>query len=221
VLNALFYDSVVVTEGDADRAFYQEINERLIEEGTSRGVPNCLFLNAQSKQTIKDIVNPLREMGIPTAGILDIDVLKDGGKEWCGLLESGFFPQLQIGLMSNFRKSIKDSFEVLGKDMKINGGIDLLDQSSAEAAKNLFDMMDQYGLFVVRRGELESWLPEIGATGHGPRWLVSVFESLGEDPSSPTYIRPTQEDVWSFVESVAKWLSEPSRKGIPEHSMTN
>ena len=30
VLSALFYESVVVTEGDADRVFYQEINERLL-----------------------------------------------------------------------------------------------------------------------------------------------------------------------------------------------
>jgi hypothetical protein len=34
VLNALFYNAVIVTEADADRAFYQEVNERF--EGSCR-----------------------------------------------------------------------------------------------------------------------------------------------------------------------------------------
>jgi hypothetical protein len=37
VISALFYESVVVTEADPDRAFYQEINERLLRIG--RGIP--------------------------------------------------------------------------------------------------------------------------------------------------------------------------------------
>jgi len=52
VLNGLFYQSVVVTESDSDRAFYQEINERLLRYHANRGIPNCLFLNPEcSKQT--------------------------------------------------------------------------------------------------------------------------------------------------------------------------
>ncbi|WP_158666408.1 AAA family ATPase, partial [Escherichia coli] len=58
VLNALFYNYVVVTEADADRAFYQEINERLLAAGDPRGIEGCLFLNAQNKQTVWDIVKP-------------------------------------------------------------------------------------------------------------------------------------------------------------------
>src|SRR5260221_1485977 len=79
VLNGLFYEFVVVTEGDADRAFYQEINERLLTFDPPKGIHNCLFLNAQNKQTIHEIVRPLREMGIPCAGIVDVDVVKEGG----------------------------------------------------------------------------------------------------------------------------------------------
>ena len=58
VFNALFYNAVVVTEADADRAFYQEINERLLKEKDPRGIEGCLFLNAQNKQTVWDIVKP-------------------------------------------------------------------------------------------------------------------------------------------------------------------
>jgi hypothetical protein len=58
VLGALFYEFVVVTESDADRAFYQEINERLLRLGGTNGIPNCLFLNAQNKQTVHHIIVP-------------------------------------------------------------------------------------------------------------------------------------------------------------------
>lgn len=78
VFNALFYNAVVVTEADADRAFYQEINERLLKEKDPRGIEGCLFLNAQNKQTVWDIVKPLRDLGIPAVGIVDIDVIKEG-----------------------------------------------------------------------------------------------------------------------------------------------
>lgn len=74
-LSGLFFDFVVVTESDTDRAFYQEINERLLSEKDPRGISNCLFINAQNKQTVNDIIRPLRELGIPAAGIVDVDIL--------------------------------------------------------------------------------------------------------------------------------------------------
>ena len=60
VISGLFYEFVVVTESDADRAFYQEINERLLRFKSDWGIPNCLFLHAQNKQTIKTVLQPLR-----------------------------------------------------------------------------------------------------------------------------------------------------------------
>ena len=94
VLNALFYNAVIVTEADADRAFYQEINERLLSVNDPRGLDGCLFLNAQNKQTVWDIVKPLRELGIPTVGIVDIDVLKEGGTVWQKPLAGAFVPPI-------------------------------------------------------------------------------------------------------------------------------
>ncbi len=82
VLSGLFYKHVVVCEADADRAFYQEVNERLLATNDSRGAPDTLFLNADNKQTIPRIVEPLRKLGIPTAAIADLDILKGGGQEW-------------------------------------------------------------------------------------------------------------------------------------------
>ena len=44
-----------------------------------KGYPSLLFVNAQNKQTIRDIIAPLRGFGVPAVAISDCDILKDGG----------------------------------------------------------------------------------------------------------------------------------------------
>ena len=215
VLDALFYEHVVVTEGDADRAFYQEVNERLLKFKPEWGIPNCLFLNAQNKQTVQTILKPLRSLGIPAVGIVDVDVLKEGGAVWTAFLKGGFVPQLEHDSLGSLRRSVKDKLTATGKDMKREGGLELLDESDKEAAKNLCRQLREYGLFIVEKGELESWLPELNASGHGPAWLIDVFQKMGEDPDSESYVCPGTNGVWAFLAEVKQWLSNPERKGIP------
>lgn len=215
VISGLFYEFVIVTESDADRAFYQEINERLLRYKPELGISNCLFIHAQNKQTVKTIIKPLRELGIPAVGVVDIDILKEGGKVWSDFLESSFVPNLEHESLANLRHAIKKKFDKSGKDMKLDGGIELLDDGDKEAANNLFDKLAQYGLFAVRGGELESWLLHLHATGHGPNWLIAVFEKMGEDPESIDYLKPSDDDVWSFIGEIKKWFTNPNRKGIP------
>lgn len=215
VLNGLFYQSVVVTEADSDRAFYQEINERLLNENDNRGIVNCLFLNAQNKQTVWDIVKPLRELGIPSVGIVDIDIIKDGGAVWTKLLNSSFIPQPSQQAFHNQRSSVKGLFDSSGKNMKRDGGIEILAGQNKQAAIDLFDQLNEYGVFVVRNGELESWLLHLAITGHGPNWLIKMFERMKDDPSNSDYVRSTNSDVWNFIGEINKWLKKSTRKGIP------
>lgn len=215
VLDGLFYESVIVTEADSDRAFYQEINERLLRSNPERGVPNCLFLNAQNKHTIHQIIQPLRELGIPAAGIVDVDILKDSGKSWINFLEGGFIPQVSHIGLGQIRAAIRQKCEDSGKDMKRDGGTAILPQADREAAENLFNQLGEYGLFVVNCGELESWLKHLGAASHGPSWLIDIFERMGEDPKDHAYVKPQAGDVWAFLERVGVWLRRPDRKGIP------
>lgn len=216
VLSGLFYEFVIVTESDADRAFYQEVNDRLLKYSDGKGIPNCLFLHAQNKQTVKTIVKPLRELGIPVAGIVDIDVLKDGGSVWSSFLDSGSIPEIDRVALASTRQALKTKFEASGKNMKREGGIEILEEEDREALQNLFDKLADYGLFVVPNGELESWLKSLEVTGHGPNWLVEIFEKMGEDPASESYLRPTDNDVWLFIENISKWFFNPNRKGIPK-----
>jgi predicted ATPase len=215
VLAGLFYEFVVVTESDADRAFYQEINERLLRYLPESGIPNCLFLHAQNKQTVRTIIGPLRQLGIPAAGIVDIDVLKEGGSVWTDFLGSGFIPEIQQQPLGALRAAVKKELDGTCKDMKKDGGTELLTAGEREAADNLFNELAQYGLFVVRHGEVESWLRHLGAKSHGPTWLIDIFEKMGEEPDSPAYLRPSNGDVWEFVAAIKKWLTDPARRGIP------
>jgi len=214
IVNGLFYEAVIVTEGDPDRAFYNEINERLLAANDPRGIPNCLFVNAQNWQTIREIIKPMREIGIPAAAIGDVDVLKGEGQNWTRLLNAALIPESTIQAMSTLRSHVFKTLEAKG-DYKRIGGVNVLDGHERAACIDLFEQLEKYGLFLVRKGELESWLSDLGInTGHGPSWLISMFERLGEDQESPDYVKPNDGDVWDFIGSIKKWLDNPNKNGL-------
>ena len=96
-----------------------------------------------------------------------------------------------------------------------DGGIELLSGSEKEACQNLFTQLCEYGVLIVPGGELESWLKSLGTTGHGPRWLISMFEKMGDVPDDPDYLTPTGDDVWDLLGLAQEWGSDVNRKGIP------
>lgn len=216
ILNALFYKYVIVTEGDSDRAFYQEINERLIHFKPSEAIHDCLFINAVGKDTIWKIVKPLREMGIPAVGIYDIDILKNDGSNWTNALKASFVPEISHQPLGQTRSLIKNMFSTLGKDMKKDGGLDALLDSEREGANNLFNQLEEYGIFTVRRGEVEHWLSNLGVKAHKSLWLSEIFLKMGADPTDSNYLKPSNDDVWDFMNKISQWMSNEKRKGIPK-----
>jgi hypothetical protein len=215
LLSGLFYEFVVVTESDTDRAFYQEVNERLLQFKPEWAIPNCLFIAAQNKQTVHTLMRPLRKLGVPAAGIVDVDVLKDGGSDWTNLMSGAGVPFISHGPLAAMRTAVKNAMVQTGRDMKRDGGLNILQSSDREAAENLFRQLAEYGVFVVPGGELESWLRDLNVSGKGPAWLVTLFERMGEDPAGENFIKPADGDVWKFMSSIRAWLVDPARKGIP------
>ena len=69
MFRALFHKGTIITEGDPDRVFYDEINRRLVDEG--RGKEDIVILNAQNLQSIYKVVGPLKKLGIPSVAIMD------------------------------------------------------------------------------------------------------------------------------------------------------
>ena len=150
VISGLFHDGVVVLESDNDRAFYSEIYYRISESKSN--YPSILFINAQNKQTIKDIIGPLRQFGVPAAAIPDIDFVKDGGKTWTEWLMAAQIPEALHAGYGQQRSAINDALRQTGKDMKTQGGLDLLDPGNRMAADQFFSNLEDFGIFPVRRG---------------------------------------------------------------------
>lgn len=210
-ISGLFYDGVVVTESDNDRAFYAEIYYRLAS--IHRDYPSILFINAQNKQTIKNIIAPLRKFGVPAAAIPDIDVLKDGGKTWTDWLTSAHIPPALHSGFGAQRSAIRDRFDAAGKDMKADGGIKALPADDRLAAEQLFETLAEYGIFVVGDGELEHWLRALAVPGKKTDWTVAMLERLGSDPAHANYVQPSSGDVWDFMRKVVQWVQNAKRKG--------
>jgi hypothetical protein len=213
-VSGLFHEHVVVVESDTDRAFYQEVNERLLKFDNGRGIANCLFLNAQSWQTIRRIMAPLRQMGIPAACIYDLDVVLNGGSEWTQMLRDAAVPEVQINSLLALRAAIALATKECSGSIK-RSGISILAGSNREALENLLSELARYGIFFVPVGECEAWLKHLKIDGHATEWLVRMFETLGDDPKGAQYAKPEAGDVWDFIATVRAWLSDPRRKGIP------
>lgn len=203
VLSGLFFDSVILTEGDSDRAFYQEINQRLALVG--RGVQNVLFVNANGKDAIPVMMEPLVSLGVPVAAIYDLDFVKDGGKVAQRRLKAAMVPDSLHSGLSAMRTTIKAALECKSTNYKRDGGAALLDASEAKALDHYLDQLARFGLFVVPVGEVEGWLADLDIGGHAANWLIPMFEKLG-DEGSEDYIRPGEKDVWAFLDSIASWF---------------
>jgi O-methyltransferase involved in polyketide biosynthesis len=100
--------------------------------------------------------------------------------------------------------------------MKKDGGINALPQSEKEASENLFNQLEEYGIFTVRIGEVEHWLPNLGVDAHKSTWLPQMFKKMGSDPNDPDFVKPSTDDVWEFIGRINTWMSNETRKGIPK-----
>ena len=211
VLGALFHEGAIVCEADADRVFYAEINERLLA-ARAGGADGCLFLNAQNKQTIRRILRPLREMGIPAVAIVDLDILK-GREDFRDLLKAGFVPPVFWEPWEEQRNKLHQK---LRNEEYKDGGVYRTQGEVRRMAENLVESCAEYGLFIVPAGELECWLPELEVGGHGPEWLTAVFQKMGTDPTSDSYQHPERGGVWRFMQAAARWIADPRRKGMAD-----
>jgi hypothetical protein len=213
VIRALFFESVIVTEGDSDRVFYQEINERLLEANDSRGISNCLFLNANGKTTLGKIISPLRRLGIPVAGITDLDFFQNGSGEKDRVLSAISYPEVTRKNFGNITRTLK---EVDFQQLKTLG-LDSLNQENRDAVEIERTSLSSYGLFTVQVGTLEQWLSEIEITSRRKKefFVQEIFQKMGSDPEARDYVKPTEKDVWAFMGEIKRWLVNPDRKGIP------
>jgi hypothetical protein len=217
-LAGLFHRGVVVGESDHDRAFYNEINRRLV--ASKRGTADTFFTNAQNWQTIPRVIGPLRELGVPAAAIMDLDTVTGPKREWEKFYKAIGLDEPASQALEAKRTSVATTLRALGKgpDNKLickTTGISGLTSTERAAARDLLENLGQYGIFVVDVGELECWLSPLNvASGSKAKWIVDVFRALGSNPNSQTYAVPGPDDVWRFLDKAADWIGDPSRAGL-------
>lgn len=212
VLDALFHSGCVITEADADRAFYQEINLRLAS-AKRMAAEDTLFMNGVGKGTISRIIRPLRSMGIPAAAIVDLDIIEKDG-ELIPLLRSAFMSEVDVDNYAAIASKVNKAF-VAGKIEKKVSGIYGLPEPAKTECLTLIERLAEFGLFVVPVGEPERWLTHLGIMSHGNKWLQNMFSALGDDPQAVGYVSPSEGDVWEFMSKVGSWINRPDRFGIP------
>jgi hypothetical protein len=160
-------------------------------------------------------MGPLRAFGVPAVAVVDIDILKDGGANWTAWLQAAQVPQGLHGGYGQVRGDLHKRFIDAGIDMKADGGVDALPSADKNAADDLFDSLAQYGVFVVRKGEIETWLRILNVPGKKTDWAIAVLDTMGADPADPAYLRPAADDVWDFMRNIVTWVKNPARKGTP------
>lgn len=209
VLSGLFHRGAVITEADSDRAFYEELNRRLLAD--NRGIADALFSNAQNAQTVARLVGPLRRIGVPAAALVDLDFVAESDGNWESLLGSCLVPESVVWDLRQERAWLNSVLPE--RDTLKRSGVERLDAEDKRRAYAFLSRLSEYGLFLVPVGEMESWFPAMNISGHGSQWLVRFFSQIGSTASESGYLRPTSGRVWDFIDRVAGWISNPGRLG--------
>lgn len=209
VIQGLFHRAVVVTESDSDRAFYDEINRRLIM--SNRGINDALFLNAQNMTTVARVVAPLRRLGIPAAAIVDFDFITQKGINWDTLINACEIPEEEHNELRNerdyFLNIFKNKPNTNGKSQLKMGGVSSLSDTEKERFHKFNNKLSDKGLFIVPNGELESWLSSLGVTGHGTSWLINIFNAIGDNDDAQNFLSAKNDDVWEFLDQISTWVN--------------
>ncbi|MBL9100167.1 MAG: AAA family ATPase [Myxococcales bacterium] len=209
-LSALFHEAVVICEGASDRAFYSEINNRLIrhERDYPRRMQSSLFIDVIGKASISRAVDGLKHMGVPVASIIDLDILKDT-KVLNKILMAIGLHKTEADSLSNMRGNVMMLFTDR-KDLLKKGGVQALAKPDERAAVQRFiDNMGDTGIFVPAGGELETWLIDLGVSDVDKSdWPAAIFEKMGTMDEG---VKPAAGDVWAFMRTIARWLDQPAK----------
>lgn len=83
------------------------------------------------------------------------------------------------------------------KDVKQKGIDGITDPNVVEAFNKLDEIFKSVGIFIVREGELESFVPEVsGKKNHGPKWVAKVLDKY------PNLQNPVYEKVKDFIKGL-------------------
>jgi hypothetical protein len=215
VLSSLFHRGAVICESDGDRVVYDEMNRRLVEVG--RGARDVLFLSTLGKDSVHRVVGPLRQLGVPAAAVVDLDMIQPGGS-WHDLLIACGVPEARRWELETERARVREAFAGLPREEGSENplkraGIYALEGDDRQRAEAFLMELASYGVHLVPVGELESWLQGVGARGKKTDWVISLLGLIGK-PGDDNYLRPGANDIWEFIDGIRDWVDNPARDGM-------
>ena len=201
IISSIFYNSVILCEGDSDRKLYSEINEKLSESNSINKIENVFYLK------------PIIKMGLPIAIITDLDIICEGNR-----LKT-IFDSLELSdLWKNYSGQKDFAFTSFEKLVKEKADVNLyiqekglynLEEKNQKEVINFLKQLAYKGIFLVPVGTLESWFLKynisIDHTNEKSKreWLTSIFDLFAKNS-----IPVETDDIWEFMIDVNKYLSE-------------
>lgn len=216
VLGALFHQAAVVVEGDSDRTFYAEINERLRLHQPADHPPvmrDCVFLNAQGKGTVSRVLAALRRAGVASCGVVDLDLLKD--KKVCtNLLRAGGAPESVWEAIGYTRSKVQSSVVDLAAKCAANG-LAAATSDELKGIRHFIREMEDHGIFLPEVGVVEGWLADLGVEARKSHWIPRIFQAMGP---VDTGLKPGSGDVWKFLRRIGRYLEDLHTPPAPTYS---
>lgn len=187
VLESIFFRGVAVCEADADRAVYQTVAVRDLEE------QEVLFVHAHNKQTIHRVVSLLKPASIPVCAIVDIDILNSSTDLEQSLRSLGNSPD--IDRILEFRQAIAREVEGEDEEKTLNDLTQRTSEFLAQLNRNEHTLSGARGALNRLRRESSKWrsLKEDGIEGAPAEIKPKVKELLDLSKKSGLFILPVGE----------------------------
>lgn len=213
VLEGLFCEKVIVTEAEADELVYQELVEKVFPQS------GLYFAHGQNKQTLVEIAEMYKAVGIRYEVITDFDILRVNDEF------NKFIKKMSIdeserqryrGYIGKLRDKNDEEIDADGMDadekkkaLKANRdqvyhqeGIRHLNEGELkENIEELLKKMGENHLHILNTGELETLLLpfDIPYTNNKSHWVVSAINKIASLSKKDV---EENENIYKFIEEI-------------------
>jgi len=216
ILDGLFHEMVIVTEGDSDAQFYAAVLDAVYEaKGDDVRKPDIMFTYCGGKPRLPVILRSLRSLDVPVACVTDFDVLRNEDElkrlvEAAGGVWNGLFADWKI--VVNAIEQRKPVINVQEAKSAIGTILDKLDGHAvpARAREEIRQILRQSSSWETAKNVGKDFLPS-GVPTQACDRLLTALRSLG------VFVVPHGE-MEGFVRSVGnkgpRWVSDVMMKDL-------
>ena len=204
-LNALFHEHVVLVEGASDRALYQGVADHF-EIGVGDDIG---FVVLGGKGGSINTGSLCKSVDIPFATVFDFDVLLGSeraiakrlfemqGGTWCDEWDELCTRMVQEAQAKVSEEDPKAKLRSALKQLKQHGVTTAgLKWRTRRALARMIEQLMKQGVFVLKRGELESWMPTVEARA---RFAEEALAAVAEKPDEGKRVRGFVADIYKHL----------------------